>query len=290
MEPLSGFYTVLAKVVIITGPTASGKSTFAHQFALKNKGVLLNGDSLQVYQGLEILTAQPTQKEQQEVPHHLYGFLDPREGFSVAKWMALLLPQIQKALDEGRLPIVVGGTGLYLKILLEGLVEIPSIDPSVREKLQDSQDLLYKTLQDVDPNLAARISPQDRQRTLRGLEVFYGTGKPLSVWQTQKPEQSPFEFEKILLMPSKEEIKERIIARLKGMFEKGVLEEATRVLALPPSSNAMKAIGLLELSNYLEKKCSLKKAQEEIITHTCQYAKKQRTWFRHQLKADRVVG
>jgi tRNA dimethylallyltransferase len=282
----------LAKVLIVAGPTASGKSAFAQKRALDTNGVILNADSLQIYRGLEILTAQPTLEDQQEIPHRLYGFLDPRETCSAGIWRALILPEIEKIQEEGGLPIVVGGTGLYLKALLEGISPIPDVDPRVRQELegrQDSQEEFYTELQRVDPQFAVRIDPQDRQRTLRGLEVWYGTGKPLSFWHSQKSTAPAWEFEKILLMPSKEELLRRIEQRLEDMLEKGVLDEVARVLALSPSANALKAIGLREFGAYLQGRCSLGEAKEITLLHTRQYAKRQRTWFRHQFKDAWVV-
>ena len=293
MEPSSVFCIALGKVLIVAGPTASGKSALAKRLAQEKNGVILNGDSLQVYRGLEVLTDQPSLEDQKELPHRLYGFLDPQKTWSAGKWISLLLPEIEGILKEGRTPIVVGGTGLYLKTLSEGMSPLPTVDPDIRKKLQAqarSQDSLYDELQTVDPELAARIDPHDGQRTLRGLEVFFGTGKPLSYWQSQKPTPYPYEFEKILLMPPKEELERRIMARLENMLEKGVLEEISRVLALSPSATAMKAIGLREFGSYLQGKCSLDEAKELIVFHTRQYAKRQRTWFRHQFGGDMGEG
>jgi len=281
----AGSFAEAGKVYIIAGPTASGKSTLAKKLAQEKNGVILNGDSLQVYRGLEILTAQPSLEDQKEVPHRLYGFLDPQATWSAGKWISLVLPEIEGILKEGRAPIVVGGTGLYLKTLSMGISPLPPVDPDVRKSLQAqtrSQDSFYDELQTIDPELAARIDPHDRQRTLRGLEVFHGTGKPLSFWQSQKPAPSPYEFEKILLMLSKEDLELRIIARLENMLERGVLQEASRFLARSPSVTAMKAIGLREFGSYLNGECSLDEAKELILVHTRQYAKRQRTWFRHQ--------
>ncbi len=279
----------MGKVFIIAGPTASGKSAFTKRLAQEKNGVILNGDSLQVYRGLEILTDQPSVEDKREVPHRLYGFLEPHHTCSVGKWISLLVPEIGKILKEGHTPIVVGGTGLYLKALSEGITPIPSVDPTIRKNLQDqrrSQDSLYAELQAIDSKLAAHIDPQDQQRTLRGLEVFYGTGKRLSIWQSQKPPPSPYKFKKILLMPAKEELELRITARLERMLEKGVLEEVSRILELSPSVTALKAIGLREFGAFLQGQYSLEEAKEQILFHTRQYAKRQRTWFRHQFKAD----
>ena len=167
MGRLSVFFTALAKVYVVGGPTASGKSAFAHQLAREKKGVILNGDSLQVYKGLEILTDQPSLQIQQEIPHRLYGFLEPTQPYSLGVWLSHLLKEIEVSLEAGQVPIIVGGTGLYLKALLEGISPIPSFDSCIRRELQAracSQENLYHELQTVDASLATRIHPHDRQR------------------------------------------------------------------------------------------------------------------------------
>ncbi len=290
MGLLSEFCTALDKVIIVAGPTASGKSAFASQLAQENKGVILNGDSLQVYCGLEILTAQPSLEDQQRIPHRLYGFLQPHEVCSAGKWLSLVVSEIEKCHKEGRLPIIVGGSGLYLKGLTEGLSPIPSLDPSLRRDFESrEQTSLYTELKSIDPALTQKIKPQDRQRTLRALEVYYGTGKPLSFWYTQKPTRLPYRFEKILLNPSKEELEVRIVRRLNKMFQKEILEEVEALLALFPSFTARKAIGLQEIGSFLKGECSWDEAKALTLLHTLQYAKRQRTWFRHQFKADRII-
>jgi tRNA dimethylallyltransferase len=201
--PLLVFCIALDKVILIGGPTGSGKSAYASKLAQSHSGVILNADSLQVYRGLEILTAQPSLEDQRAIPHRLYGFLDPSESCSAGRWLSLVIPEIDAAHGNGQLPIVVGGTGLYLKTLLEGISAIPSIDLDIRKKLQKRENP-YADLESVDPELASRLNPHDHQRIIRGLEVFYGTGKPLSFWQSQKPTPPPYAFEKILFMPSKE--------------------------------------------------------------------------------------
>lgn len=272
------------KVFIVGGPTASGKSDFALKMALEKNGVVINADSLQIYKGLEILTAQPTPQTYLEVPHRLYGFLDPSQHFSVGMWLSLALREIENAFKNNKLPVVVGGTGLYLKALMEGLSPIPSIPPEIREQIKDNQPLNYQELQKVDPLLASRISPHDRQRTQRALEVFYGTGKPLSFWQKQKSLPPPYTFDVQVLIPPKEELEKRMILRLKAMIEGGVVDEVVQLLTCPLSTNAKKAIGFQELVNYIKGKCSFEEAFQLTLLHTRQYAKRQLTWFRHQVK------
>lgn len=282
------FRTSGSKVYVIGGPTGSGKSALAYTMAQEHQGVILNGDSLQVYRGLEILTDQPSPTMQQDIPHRLYGFLEPTQLSSVGAWLSRMTEEIETSFQEGFTPIVVGGTGFYLKTLLEGISSIPPFDPEIRKELQDRQvpqEALYEELKAVDAVLAARLHPHDSQRILRGLEVYYGTGKPLSYWQTQKPKPLSYHFETLLLMPSKDALQVKIRDRLEAMLINGVLEEVSSVLALSPSVTAMKAIGLREFGAYLEGKCSLEDAKELTFIHSCQYAKRQRTWFGHQFKA-----
>ena len=274
----------MGKVLLIGGPTASGKSALAFKKAKNTNGVIINGDSLQLYKGFEILTAQPTPEEQSEVPHQLYGFLDPSQIFSVGKWLPLVTQEIERALREEKLPIVVGGTGLYLKTLMDGMSPIPSIPPEVRKNIKDNQPQNFEDLKKVDPSLAARISPQDRQRTIRGLEVFYGTGKPLSFWQTLPLSPPPYTFETVIFMPSKDELEKRMASRLKAMVDHGVIEEVAHLMTLPLCLNAKKAIGFREFEAYITGDFSLEEALELTLIHTRQYAKRQLTWFRHQFK------
>lgn len=271
----------LDKVILIGGPTGSGKSAYASELAHSHNGIILNADSLQVYRGLEILTAQPSLEDQRAIPHRLYGILDPSESCSAGRWLSFIIPEIQKVLEKGQVPIVVGGTGLYLKTLLEGIVAIPPIDPEIRKKVQ-KQENPYTDLQRIDPELASRLNPHDHQRITRGLEVFYGTGKSLSFWQSQKPTPPPYDFEKILIMPPKEALNERLEGRLNHMIDNGVLKEVSSLMGYPVSVNAEKAIGFKEFRQFLENRCSLEEAKNLTLLHTRQYAKRQRTWFRHQ--------
>lgn len=276
----------LLKVKIYAGPTASGKSAAAHGFAQSHDGIILNGDSLQVYQGLEILTAQPSLQEQKEIPHHLYGFLDPATSCSVGRWLPLVLAEIEKAHASGQVPCVVGGTGLYLKALREGLSPLPSIPLQIREDLQrEGRPLaaLYADLQRVDPALALRLNPHDQQRILRGLEVFYGTGTALSVWQAQPASPPAYDFEIVLFNPLVEALEKCMAQRLETMILQGVVEEIAHARARSLSVNAQKAIGFMEFSAYIEGKCSLQDAKNFTLLHTRQYAKRQRTWFRRFL-------
>lgn len=272
------------------GPTASGKSAYARSLAQAHNGLIINADSLQIYQGLEILTAQPSFQDQQGLPHHLYGFFNPEDLSSMGNWVSLALESIQFAHRQGHTPIVVGGTGLYLKVLIEGLPSLPPIPATVRQSLiEQDTDSLYETLRKVDPDLAARIAPQDRQRITRGLEVFYGTGLPLTKWQAQKPVPPPYHFETHLLAPPLDLLHQHMEKRLESMLEQGVLEEVQRALSRPLSITSSKAIGLRELGASLRGDIPFEQAKSMLLLQTRQYAKRQNTWFRHQLKHDYVI-
>jgi tRNA dimethylallyltransferase len=274
-------------LILIGGPTASGKSALALDLAKQLKGQIINADSMQVYKDLPILSAQPSEEEKEQAPHKLYGFLEMDQPFSVAKWVDLAVHEIKNF--EGP-SIVVGGTGLYLKALLEGISSIPEIPPSIRESLsqQETKDL-YEYLQKEDPVMATRLKPGDTQRIIRALEVKLHTGKSLLEWQTQKTE-SPFKKERpfvIKILPPREELYESINKRAEWMIERGALEEIKAVRF--NNLNSLKTLGYAELKSYLEGTLSLEDASLKMQQKTRNYAKRQITWFRHQMKADLVV-
>ncbi len=272
------------KLILIGGPTASGKSALALDLARALKGQILNADSMQVYKGLPILSAQPSAEEKAEVPHKLYGFLDMDQSFSVAKWLDLAVSEIQNF--EGP-SIVVGGTGLYLKALLEGISSIPEIPASLRESLRhrETKDL-YAQLEVQDPLMAARLKPGDTQRIIRALEVKQYTGKSLAKWQeevTESPLKNLTPF-MIKILPPREELYESINQRVGRMIQEGALEEV-RVIH-DKNLNSLKTLGYAELNSYLEGEGSLEEATDKMQQKTRNYAKRQTTWFRHQMEAD----
>jgi tRNA dimethylallyltransferase len=280
----------LDKVVVIAGPTASGKSAYALHLAKTAQAFIINADSLQVYRDLEILTAQPSLAEQKLLPYHLYGILDPQETCSVGRWLPLALAAIKTAHEKGCLPIVVGGTGFYLRALIEGLSPLPSQDADIRAALQTEETTtLYQELQTVDPLLADRLNPNDRQRIMRGVEVFRGTGTPLSFWQASAARPTSYTFESYLFLPPPDVLEARIAQRLENMLKNGVLEEISQALKKPISMGAQKALGFKEFSAHLQGKISLEEAKALTLVHTRQYAKRQRTWFRHQFKANHLI-
>lgn len=275
------------KLILIGGPTASGKSALALDLARHLNGQIINADSMQVYKGLPILSAQPSAEEQAQASHKLYGFLEMEEPFSVAIWVKLAVHAIKNFKGPS---IVVGGTGLYLKALLEGISSIPDIPSSVRESLaqQETKDL-YARLQKEDPLMAERLKPGDTQRIIRALEVKLHTGKSLQEWQASETE-SPLKNIKplvIKILPPREELYESINKRANWMIQKGAREE---VRAIPSQKlNSLKTLGYAELKAYLKGDLSLEEARLKMQQKTRNYAKRQTTWFRHQIEAELMI-
>jgi len=279
------------RAILIAGPTASGKSSIAVQVAGALEGVVINADSMQVYGDLEILTARPGPAELEAVPHALYGVRSGAEVFSVADWLSLAKREADKAWKTGKVPVFTGGTGLYFKALLGGLVDVPEIPESIRDKLQERLDqagpeLLYKELEAKDPKTAQRLKPRDRQRIIRALEVIEATGKPLSRWLEEENE-NPFrgvEFLKFCLLAEPGDLNRKIRTRFDNMIEKGALKEAGDFAAqrIDLARPITKALGLRPLLRHLKGEIPLAEAIDLAVIETRQYAKRQRTWFRNQ--------
>lgn len=286
------------KVHIITGATASGKSQYALKYARDKGGEIINADSMQVYKAFPVLSAQPDVQDQAMVPHHLYGFLDIQDDFNVNKWAALAVEKIQQCWDRGALPILVGGTGFYIKALMDGLSCIPSIPASVRAAIQvrlqeNSVQEMHRCLKQVDPALAERLPPQDTQRICRGLEVYEHTGKPLSYWQTlPKQKVIDSEFKVIEIRKPKAALYKGIDRRVLKMMESGALDEVKAVYQTFPDivHPGQKTLGYPELVRFLTGKWQYDHAIEKLQQHSRNYAKRQLTWIRHQLTADVVIG
>jgi tRNA dimethylallyltransferase len=287
----------LQPVILIAGPTASGKSTLALALAAALRGTIINADSLQTYRDLRILSARPDDAAMAQAPHRLYGYLDAAERGSVERWRALALSEIAAAHAAGRLPIVGGGTGLYLRALQHGLAAIPPIPTAIRAEAAE----LYKTLGGaafrerlsvLDPAGAARLPPGDRQRLMRTFEVVRATGVPLGDWQARAVATSPYRFASVLLAPPREALYAACDARLRAMIEQGGLEEAAVLAArgLDPELPAMKAVGLPELLLHLRGEITLDEAVAAAQRATRRYAKRQVTWFRHQMVPDLVLN
>lgn len=277
--------------VLIAGPTASGKSALALELAERH-GIVINVDSMQVYRDLRIITARPTAEEEARVPHRLYGHVDAAENYSVGRWLADARQALLELREAGRLPVFVGGTGLYFKALTTGLAAVPSIDPEIRARLRGRLDeqgveALHMQLQQRDPESAARIMVRDRSRILRALEVVEATGRTISDWHREglPPLIAPERTIRIFLTPGREELKRRIEKRFDLMLEAGALEEVRALDArnLPEHLPAMKAHGVPWLRKYLRGEISLEAAAEGGKMDTRRYAKRQVTWFRNQM-------
>lgn len=284
-------------VLIVAGPTASGKSGLALALAERLAGVVVNADSMQVYRELRILTARPPQVTAAKVPHRLYGVVPAAEACSAGRWREMALTEIAAAHAKGRLPILVGGTGLYLKALVDGLVELPPVPSRLRAEARSLYDRLgaagfYAALIARDPATARRLRPADRQRLTRAWEVLESTGRPLAEWQTSATGGPPghLRFAAILLAPPRAELLAACDLRFDAMMAEGALAEVKALLALglDPQLPAMKAVGVAELARYLRGELALAEAVALAQRATRQLAKRQRTWFRHQPLAPAV--
>ena len=277
-------------VLAIVGPTAVGKSALALELAGPLGGEIVNADALQVYRGLDIGTAKPSAEDCRRVPHHLLDILDPREAFSAGEFARRARQAIEEIRGRGRLPILVGGSGLYLRALVEGISPIPPIDPGLREELRrrfDREGLegLRADLERLDPETAERLAPRDSQRHLRALEVVLGTGRPLSSWTGRAPVGGgSVEAVWIGLTAPRGLLYDRLAVRVGRMLADGWVDEVRRLLAsgLTPSAPAFQAIGYRELAGHLAGEATLEEAKERIVRATRQYAKRQMTWFRRQ--------
>jgi len=285
-------------VAVIAGPTASGKSGLALDLAEAFNGVVINADSMQVYQDMPILSAVPSMSDKLRVPHKLYEIYSAKVRGSVVDWLEMAAKEIRKAWRVGQLPVVVGGTGLYIDNLINGTTPVPETSEQTRrtvEKMLQECGVqeLHGRLSVYDPETASRLSPNDTTRVRRAYEVWLETGVPLSVWH-KKPmikKLPEARFTVIKIIPPRQELDERCSRRWDRMVAAGALKEAAGLKArkLDGSLPAMKAIGVQELSAYLDGKCSLEEASALAKLHTRQYAKRQMTWFRHKLAADIVL-
>ncbi len=277
--------------VLIAGPTASGKSALGLALADRLDGEIVNADSMQVYGDLRIVTARPSAEEEAQAPHHLYGHVAADTVYSTGQWLTEAISAIGQVQDRGKVPIVLGGTGLYFRALTEGFVEIPDIPDDVRTMTRTEVEEIgpvaaHGLLREVDPDWAAQVHENDPQRIARGLEVFRATGRPLTAWQAEPVaarELGP--VAKIVLEPDRDWLIERIHRRFRLMVEAGAVDEVEALLklGLAPSLPAMKALGVPELGGYLAGEMSLEDAIEAGAIKSRQYAKRQSTWFRQQM-------
>ena len=283
------------KIIVVAGPTASGKSALAIDIALNINGIVINCDSMQVYKHTPIISACPDQKDKNTVEHRLFEIYEPDFKGNVVDWLNLAVKEISEVWQQNKIPVIVGGTGLYIDNLINGTTPIPETPKEIREKianiLKEKGSLyLHQMLKNIDSESAKKISVNDTTRLLRAVEVFEHTKIPLSVWHL-KPmikKLPQAEFFVIKICPCAEELDKRCYLRFDKMIEAGALEEIKFLhsLNLDDKLPAMKALGVPELMEYIKGNCSLKEAVDNAKLHTRQYAKRQRTWFKNKLNAD----
>ena len=285
-------------VLVVAGPTASGKSALAAKIAQAFDGTIINADSVQVYEDLRILSNRPSPQDEGLVPHRLFGVFAAADECSAARWCELALREISAAHDAGRLPVVVGGTGLYLKVLVEGLSSIPDVAAEIRQRLKqrlvgEGSAALHAELAGRDPAAASRLAPGDSQRVMRALEVFEATGSSITEFQAQSRAIPPthLQFMTILLRPPRGALYARCDDRLARTLELGAVDEVRRLRRAghDPGLPIMKALGVVEFGAYLDGRVPLEQALNDAQQATRRYAKRQTTWFRTQIIADFVI-
>lgn len=283
-------------ITVIAGPTASGKSGHALNIARQNNGTIINADSLQIYDALPILTAQPEAADLAAAPHFLYGILPPTAQSTAAAWAALAVQAIEETMDKGRMPIVVGGTGLYLKALLRGLSPIPSVPEAVRQEARARHKEIgamafYADLSAHDPLMAGRLHPNDTQRVIRAWEVVVATGQSLADWQDAPPQplRPHWRYDVTLILPPRDVLYARCDARFLQMVTAGVLDEVAAYDG-PADAACTKALGYAPLAAHLRGEITLENAVAKAQQDTRNYAKRQVTWFKGQLKPTDTIN
>ena len=277
-----------SKIILIYGPTASGKSNFAIQLAKKINGEIVNADSMQVYKELQILSARPFAKDYQKIKHHLYGFQSVKKNFSSGDWLKLVNLKIADIKKRKKTPILVGGTGLYFKALTNGLVSLPNIPNKFREKIRSLHTTLgskkfYLNLVKLDPLVKHYINPSDTQRSIRAYEIKKFTKESLYDWiKNTKSNYEEKDFYKVYIDFPRIKLLERIELRVKDMIKKGAIQEVKKLIKLkvPKNKSANKAIGINEIKDFINKKIQEDELIERISIKTRQYAKRQNTWGR----------
>jgi tRNA dimethylallyltransferase len=280
-------------VVLLAGPTASGKSALAVRWAQSHGAEIVNADSQQLYADLRVVSARPGAEETARAPHHLYGVADGAEAWSVGRWLRAALPLLAEIRARGRRAIVVGGTGLYFRALTDGLAEIPPVPSEVgalsaRTFEALGEDEFRARLAERDPQAAARIAPGDRQRLVRAWAVLEATGRSLSDWRTDtRPPLSPGDWTGVVAEQPRAELYARCDARVSAMLDAGALEEVRALAArgLAPELPVMRALGVRPFAAHLAGSLDLAAAADQVRTDTRRYAKRQLTWFRNQTPA-----
>ena len=282
-----------SKILLIYGPTASGKSKFAIKLAKKIKGEIINADSMQIYKELKILSARPFKKEYQDIKHHLYGFQSVKNNFSTGQWLTLAKKKIKETQKKNKIPVLVGGTGLYFKAMTEGLVKIPKVPLKLRNQIRDlqkklGQDEFYKRLIKIDPLIKNKINPKDPQRSIRAFEVKKYSKVSLIEWfkKTDKKFEDE-DFLKIYIEVSRPDLIERINRRVHQMFKNGAIHEVKGFLKIKVKNDKSpnKIIGIKEIDKFLMGEYDLRTVKDLISIKTRQYAKRQSTWARGQMSS-----
>jgi len=287
-----------SKIILISGPTASGKSNFAIKIAKKVNGEIVNADSMQVYKQLKILTARPNKEEQKNIKHHMYGVVDLNKKFSTGKWLKNAIKNIKKIKKKNKIPILVGGTGLYFQSLIDGLVKIPEIPLKFRNKIRliqekEGQKKFYKKLLKIDPKVKDKFDPNDIQRTIRAFEIKSFTKISMYEWLNKtKSEFKDEEFLKLYIDFKREDLIKRISLRSIKMIEEGAIKEVKKFIKLKIKKDLSvnRVIGIDELTQYLDGKINLDQTQELISIKTRQYAKRQATWARSRMTSWKKIN
>ena len=287
-----------SKIILIAGPTASGKSDFAIKIAKKINGEIINADSMQVYKKLQILTARPNKKEQKNVKHHLYGVIDLNKNYSTGQWLKSTIKIIKDIRKRKKIPILVGGTGLYFQSLINGLVKIPKIPLAIRDKTKwmqkkEGQKNFYKRLLKLDPKVKNKFDLNDSQRSIRAYEIKFHTKISMYDWLNKtKSEFNDNEFLKLYIDFKREKLIQKILIRTAKMIVEGAAKEVKRFhkLKIKKDHSVKKVIGIDELTQYLQHKIGLEKAKELIAIKTRQYAKRQATWARSRMSTWKKIS
>jgi len=285
-------------IVLLAGPTASGKSKLAIKLSKALNGEIVNADSMQVYKELKILTSRPSPSDVKKIKHHLYGFISVKKNFSTGAWLNIATKKIKSILEKKKVPILVGGTGLYFKTLIDGLVQIPDIPISLKKKIRKyhkkiGQEKFYNELLKLDPKVKNFILESDKQRSIRAYEVKKFTKKSLYDWITNtKPTFDPNLFKKFFIHPSKDFLLQQINLRMNKMFKQGVKQEVKEFLRLKirPDLSANKVIGIQEIKDHLVKKLTLTEVKNLIQIRTRQYVKRQFTWARGKMSSWKIIN
>ena len=286
-----------SKIILISGPTASGKSKLAIEFAKKINGEIINADSMQIYKELKILTARPIKENINKIKHHLYGFQSCKNEFSTGEWLKLVKKKINEIRNKNKIPILVGGTGLYFKALTDGLVKIPNIPSKIRNKIRNIQKQIgqkkfYIKLLKEDKSVKNKIDPTDVQRSLRAYEIKKFTNKSFFEFiKETKPNFDKKVFIKMFINTPREILKEKIEVRVEQMFKDGAVQETKKFLKMKINKelSANKIIGINEIKGYLKGKTTLIRTKELINVKTRQYAKRQFTWARGHMKSWKMI-